>query len=679
MASVHSLCKQYTSLDNDDIYVIEQLSNYLKYIADLTRADVFIDVLTTDDEEALVVAEANPTTAPSLYTQSVVGELAFKKNEPAVFNSFETSGPVWEVKGVTQQGISVKQSVIPVKGPKGNVVATLIMEQDISEQIQTVAKVELLSETTEKLTAALLDVATVEEVLPTILQDAVIITNRDYTVLYANPLAQQLLQTSNHLITGKKLMDVIRDMPATNELVIDNRVYILKHVPIKKSNQLASHIFMLRDVTELHKKEKELMAKAAVIKEIHHRVKNNLHTVAGLLRLQMRRSDSEQVKKALSSSINRISSIALIHEALTVKDIHYVDLLPLIEKVVGLSIQTGVDTEDMVTVRISGMPVQLPSEIATGTAMVLNELIQNSLEHGFAHKRGGSIYVFKTGFTTSGFPYWWAFLLGLLQAQWTFTGYDASAHTTEETINPRVKAAWGVYLSVLISAVFGYIMLFVITSTIGNAEEVAGATNPFIYVVEQSLGGVAGRATLWMVTIAMWFCGLSSVTSNSRMIFAFARDGGMPKSELWSKISKTYRTPAPAIWLSVAVAFLIAVYSGAYSVIVSISTIGLYVSYGIPLFLKLRAQYGGKWKEQNNGPWNLGKWSKVVNTVGLIWIFFICILFVSPPNQLTGYTLLGMSALLVLYYLVSVRKWFKGPSFQADSQKIYALEHEFQH
>jgi len=393
MASVNLLCKEHTNLDNAEIHVVEQLSNYLKYIADLTRADIFIDVLTTDDEEALVVSEANPTTAPSLYTQSVVGELAFKKNEPAVFNSFKTSGPVWEVKGVTQQGVSVKQTVIPVKGPKGNVIATLIMEQDISEQIQTVAKVELLSETTEKLTAALLDVASVEEVLPTILQDAVIITNRDYTVLYANPLAQQLLQTPCHLISGKKLIDAIRDVPATNELVIDKRVFMLKHVPIKKSNQLASHIILLRDVTELHNKEKELMVKAAVIKEIHHRVKNNLHTVASLLRLQMRRSDSEQVKKALLSSINRISSIALIHEALTVEDIHYVDLLPLIEKVVGLSIQTGVDTEDMVTVRISGMSVQLPSEIATGTAMVLNELIQNSLEHGFAHKRDGSIEI----------------------------------------------------------------------------------------------------------------------------------------------------------------------------------------------------------------------------------------------------------------------------------------------
>lgn len=285
-------------------------------------------------------------------------------------------------------------------------------------------------------------------------------------------------------------------------------------------------------------------------------------------------------------------------------------------------------------------------------------------------------YVFQTGFSTAGYPYWWAFLLGLLQAQWTYTGYDASAHTTEETLNPRVKAAWGVYLSVFISAIFGYIMLFAITSTIGDAQAVAGATNPFIYVVEQALGGWAGRATLWMVTIAMWFCGLSSVTSNSRMIFAFARDGGMPGSNTWKKISKTFRTPAPAIWLSVVIAFLIALYSGAYSVIVSISTIGLYVSYGIPIFLKLRAQSDGSWTERNNGPWSLGSWSRIINTIALIWIIFITVLFVAPPNQLTGYTMLSVLALLAVYYLASVRKWFHGPSFQADKNAISELEQE---
>lgn len=287
-------------------------------------------------------------------------------------------------------------------------------------------------------------------------------------------------------------------------------------------------------------------------------------------------------------------------------------------------------------------------------------------------------FVFKTGFSNDGYPYWWAFLLGLLQAQWTYTGYDASAHVTEETINPRVRAPWGIYLSVAVSGFFGYIMLFFVTMAIQDLPAAAVAENPYIFVIEQALGGTFGRAVLWMVTLAMWFCGLSSVTSNSRMIFAFARDKGMPLSNTWAVISPRYRTPAPAVWLSVVVALLIALYSGAYSVIVSISTIGLYVSYGIPMFLKWRAIKAGRWTTANNGPWHLGKWSGFTNAVAMIWIVFISILFVAPPNQLTGYTMAGLTALLGVWYLVSVRHWFKGPRAIGTVDELERIEKELE-
>lgn len=401
MISCAALCYKHTNLDELDISLVEKISNDLQYIADLTRADIFIDVMTRNPGEALVVAEANPTTAPSLYTQSVVGQLAFKENEPAVFKSFDTAGPVWEVKGVTQEGIPVKQSVIPVNGANGKIIATLIMEQDISEEIQTEAKVELLSQTTEKLTSALLDGSQVNEVLPTILQDAVIITNQDYTVLYANPVAQQLLQVPVGADSGENVLDFIKKLvPGQNvrkgeffpsELAIGNRVFIIKHVPFKKRDRLETHIFLFRDITELRNKERELVVKAAVIKEIHHRVKNNLHTVVSLLRLQMRRSDSEKVRHALLGSVNRISSIALIHEVLVADDIHAIDLKPLIEKVANLSIQSSVEPADTITINVTGTSVLLPSEIATGTAMVLNELLQNAYKHGFEKLKNGNI------------------------------------------------------------------------------------------------------------------------------------------------------------------------------------------------------------------------------------------------------------------------------------------------
>jgi amino acid transporter len=179
-----------------------------------------------------------------------------------------------------------------------------------------------------------------------------------------------------------------------------------------------------------------------------------------------------------------------------------------------------------------------------------------------------------------------------------------------------------------------------------------------------------------MVTLAMWFCGLSSVTSNSRMIFAFARDRGMPASHLWSRISAKYRSPAPAIWLAIGVAFLIAVYSRAYSVIGTISTIGLYVSYGIPILLGLVAQRRGKWTHR--GPWHLGKWSRPNAAAAILWIAFITGLFVAPPNQLTGYTFAGLTLFLMTYYFVDVRHWFRGPQRMGTEEELLAIEQKLE-
>jgi len=305
----------------------------------------------------------------------------------------------------------------------------------------------------------------------------------------------------------------------------------------------------------------------------------------------------------------------------------------------------------------------------------------------FAPKQPVQWLFTKTFTTVTDFPYWFAFLGGLLQAQWTYTGYDASAHTIEETKNARISAPWGIYLSVAVSGVFGFIMLAFVTLAIQDLGAAAGASNPFIYILEQALGSGFGRAVLWVVTIAMWFCGLSCVTSTSRMIFAFARDNGMPRSALWAGVSRRYRTPAAAVWLAVALGFLLPSlviglvdlskrwqfdkpyeFAQLYPAVVGISTIGLYLSYGLPLWLKLRAIRQGVWSSRANGPWSLGSWSVPVNVIALSWIAFITVLFVLPPNTLTGWIFGGALVALVVLYFAAARGRFQGPVPQAKSQ-----------
>jgi amino acid transporter len=257
--------------------------------------------------------------------------------------------------------------------------------------------------------------------------------------------------------------------------------------------------------------------------------------------------------------------------------------------------------------------------------------------------------------------YFWAFLLGLLMAQWTLVGYDGSAHVSEETVDPRHRVPWAIVNSVVISAIVGYLLLFALTLSIRSipaalgATDIAGNKTPaMIAVLVQALGERAGTIMSWTAVIAMWFCGVACITSNSRAIYAFARDGGMPGSRLWRTVNEKHSTPGPAIWLSVFLSFLIAISSGAYSVVTSMSTVALYVSYAIPIYLGWRARRNGGWEER--GPWNLGRFSEAINLIALAWTGFICVILVMPPNGVAGEALAGMIAILAIGYFLDRRR-----------------------
>ncbi|HET8675496.1 MAG TPA: amino acid permease [Blastocatellia bacterium] len=289
----------------------------------------------------------------------------------------------------------------------------------------------------------------------------------------------------------------------------------------------------------------------------------------------------------------------------------------------------------------------------------------------FAPKQPASFFFEPITNNPSGWPYWWAFILGLLQAQWTFTGYDASAAVSEETIDPRRRAPWGMILAVAVSSVVGYLLLIALTlsikdiSAVLNAKDASGNSIPAVIVILQTaLGERAGTAFVALAAVAMWFCGLSAVTWSSRVVYAFARDNGLPASGLWKRVDKKHLTPAPAIWLSVTAAFLAAVYSDAYPVVTSISVIGLYISYVIPIFLSLRR--GRKGILERRGPWHLGRYSKVVAVVALTWVAFISIILSLPDDMRAGKAIATLAVLLVVLYIARERKRFPGPAFLSD-------------
>ena len=258
------------------------------------------------------------------------------------------------------------------------------------------------------------------------------------------------------------------------------------------------------------------------------------------------------------------------------------------------------------------------------------------------------------------------FVLGLLQAQWTYTGYDASAHVAEETIMARLNSAWGVFLSVAVSAVVGYALLLVLTWSIPKGDVAATANDayPVLMVAYGNLPAVLGHVIAVIIGVAMWLCGLASITSMARMWYAFARDDGMPGARLLKRVHPALRTPVWAIVVTSALAVLITVYAAAFSVVTSISTITLYLAYVIPVWLNWRNRRRGvgEYTTHATAPWSLGRFSPVINAVTIVWVLVISIVFALPPNELVLWTMLLLAALIGLYWKLSARRRFVGPA-----------------
>ncbi|KAH8500704.1 hypothetical protein H0E87_015797 [Populus deltoides] len=276
------------------------------------------------------------------------------------------------------------------------------------------------------------------------------------------------------------------------------------------------------------------------------------------------------------------------------------------------------------------------------------------------------------------------FVLGLLMSQYTLTGYDASAHMTEETKNADKNGPKGIISAIGISVIFGWFYILGITFAVTNISYLLSEDNDaggyaiaeiFYLAFKRRYGsGVGGIICLGVVAVAIFFCGMSSVTSNSRMAYAFSRDGAMPLSSLWHKVNNQ-EVPINAVWLSVVISFCMALtYLGsevAFQAMVSIATIGLYIAYALPIFFRVTLAR----KSFIPGPFNLGRYGVLVGWIAVLWVATISILFSLPvtypiTNETLNYTPVAVGGLLILTissWILSARHWFRGPVTNVES------------
>lgn len=253
----------------------------------------------------------------------------------------------------------------------------------------------------------------------------------------------------------------------------------------------------------------------------------------------------------------------------------------------------------------------------------------------------------------------WLFLLALLLPAYTITGFDASANAAEETQDAARNVPRGIIQAVLISGIAGWILLSVAVLVIDDNHSIAcQGERAFVQIMEENIPHWLQDPLFASILLAQYLCGLATVTSVSRMTFAFARDGGLPAAKWLRYVNPKSQIPTVAVWSVSITSILFTVYADVYATIAASCTILLYVAYVLPTFLGLLA-YGRTWNTM--GPWNLGIWFRPLALLSVLGSIGLLVIGTQPPSEKAGYVVLAFIFVLLIGWFFWAKWRFPGP------------------
>jgi two-component sensor histidine kinase len=411
--SLNELVRLHTGLSEEDLEWLHVLVSNWQLLADLSFADLVLWVPTEAGDRYVAVAHMRPTTGPTSYHDDLVGGLVDRGKRPMLDVSLDEGRIVREGDPEWRDDVPVRVESIPVR--RADRVIAVIARNTNLLTARTPSRLELTylqsaSDLAQMIAegrfpypgeAAPLDAS------PRV-GDGLIRLDRDGTVQYASPNALSAYRRlglaadlgGSHL--GKVTAELAPPVGAVDESLwavmsgkaprqaeveANDAVVQLRAIPLLPGGRRIGALVLVRDVTDLRRRERELLTKDATIREIHHRVKNNLQTVAALLRLQARRINTPQGRTALEEAMRRVGSIAIVHETLSLTLDERVDFDEIADRVMSMVAEVSA-SEDQVTTRRRGSFGELSAEVATPLALVLTELIQNALQHGLGDRPG---------------------------------------------------------------------------------------------------------------------------------------------------------------------------------------------------------------------------------------------------------------------------------------------------
>jgi two-component sensor histidine kinase len=415
VASLDDIVRDRTDLSGADLEGLHVLLGEWQILADLSFGDLVLWLPTRDGRRWVAAAQMRPTTAPTLFADDLVGTERSRASNPQLAAALDQGRPVG-----AGAGEGLRTDAIPVRRA-GRVVG--VVERSIARdgaRAGSSALEDAYLASADELARMIAEgrfpfpaMFSDPESAPRV-GDGLVRLTADGTVAFASPnavsayrrlglagdlLGADLARETRRIVAAAGPVDEALAAvaggraPRSAEIEAAGSHVLLRAIPIIPGGVRTGSLVLLRDVTDLRRREQMMATKDATIREVHHRVKNNLQTVAALLRLQARRMDSDAARAALDEAVRRVGSIAVVHETLSHTPDDVVAFDEISDRLMAMVVHVGGDSDGHpIDARRAGTFGVLPAEIATPLAMALTEVMQNAVEHGFAG-RGGLMQV----------------------------------------------------------------------------------------------------------------------------------------------------------------------------------------------------------------------------------------------------------------------------------------------
>lgn len=383
---LQELCRNYTNLTEEEIGELQKLNEFLPLVSKVTDGDVFIDCITRDPNTAVVVAEALRDF--SSYKETVVGKLALRENEPAALRTLNTGVTTSQLYGISQENFPMEQNTVAIMH-KEKIIGVLIIEKVAMEEF---------SRSKENSYGEGGDPPEKKEV-----SDLNLLFDNHGLLIDYNDAAEEFYRELGYhsSLMGLHFNNLTLEEIRWEEVM--NKKYVQT-----KGLRFGSYVFdiqyivlsavkcvnvIIQDRTEIKNQEQELINKSIAIHEVHHRVKNNLQTIASLLRMQLRRSEDPKIQEVFQESINRILSIAVTYDILSKDPSGEVNINLMTRNLISSLESGGIAEGKKIATKVIGSDLVVNAQQAIFLALIINELVSNSYLHAFHGRDSGSIMI----------------------------------------------------------------------------------------------------------------------------------------------------------------------------------------------------------------------------------------------------------------------------------------------